>query len=365
MVNRSNYLWTKQFLEYLENVTGLSKITTSRYWCYLRHLLLWADETPLTNAMDITPTFLVYVKSLPGKDGDDNLKIATQKKIIQTARRFFEWAKIHLADKFKITSVAWIDTLQMRGISRGKEGHEYVTVEEVFQLAHLNITENNLALQRDRAAAVMLFLSGMRVSAFASAPLEAFDLENCCIYQWPRELGVRTKNAKRATTFLLPIPELLEVVQQWDTLVRQSLPLTTPWYVPITNSWGDHEFSNQSPGKNRGTALNKRLRILFQKAKLPYKSAHKFRHGHAVYGLQHARTIADYKAVSMNLMHEDIRVTDSIYARLITEEVKTRISGLASQISNTNDNPVNSYLRNLSDHELAVAVQIASERLSG
>lgn len=67
----------------------------------------------------------------------------------------------------------------------------------------------------------------------------------------------------------------------------------------------------------------------------------------------------------MNLMHEDIRVTDSIYARLITEEVKMRISGLASQISTAIDNPVNSYLRNLSDHELAVAVQIASERLSG
>jgi len=314
--------------------------------------------------MDIIPTFLVYVKSLQGKDGDDSLKIETQKKTIQTARRFFEWAKIHFADKFKITSLAWLDTLQMRSIGHGQEDHEYVTVGEIFELAHLNITENDLALQRDRAAAVMLFLSGMRVSAFVSAPLEAFDLQNGCIYQWPRELGVMTKNGKKATTFLLPIPELLDVVKNWDTIVRQSLPLTAPWYVPIKNQWGEHEFSNDQPGKNRGTAVNKRLRILFKAANLPYKSAHKFRHGHAVYGLQHARTIADYKAVSMNLMHEDIRVTDSIYARLITEEVKTRISGLASKTSNAIDDPVNTYLRNLSNHELAIAIQIASERLS-
>ena len=45
------------------------------------------------------------------------------------------------------------------------------------------------------------------------------------------------------------------------------------------------------------------MRKLFEFADLPYKSPHKFRHGHAVYALQHAKTMADYKAVSMNLMH--------------------------------------------------------------
>ena len=38
--------------------------------------------------------------------------------------------------------------------------------------------------------------------------------------------------------------------------------------------------------------------------------------------------MADYKAVSMNLMHEDIRVTDSIYAPLASNEVQHRIAGL-------------------------------------
>ncbi len=63
---------------------------------------------------------------------------------------------------------------------------------------------------------------------------------------------------------------------------------------------------------------------------MPYKSPHKFRHGHAVLALQHARDMADYKAVSMNLMHGDIRVTDRIYAPLAGQEVKRRISGLTN-----------------------------------
>jgi len=66
------------------------------------------------------------------------------------------------------------------------------------------------------------------------------------------------------------------------------------------------------------------MRKLFDRADLPYKSPHKFRHGHAVYALQRAKTMADYKAVSMNLMHDDIRVIDGIYAPLAADEVKQR-----------------------------------------
>ena len=64
---------------------------------------------------------------------------------------------------------------------------------------------------------------------------------------------------------------------------------------------------------------------------MSYKSPHKFRHGHAVYALQHAQTMADYKAVSMNLMHNDIRVTDGIHAPLAGNEVQRRIAGLTGQ----------------------------------
>ena len=212
----------------------------------------------------------------------------------------------------------------------------------------------------------MLFLSGMRASAFVSAPIQAFDLQKRCVYQWPKEYGVRTKNSKKATTFLLPIPELLKVVETWDRQVRTVLPRTTPWYAPIKSEWGDQSFSQEAPGTHRNLALNKRLKVLFEAAGMVYKSAHKFRHGHAVYGLQQAKTMANYKAVSMNLMHEDIRTTDGIYARLVSDEVKSRIASLTHQNATPLqiDDQLENFFSTLSDDELAKALKIASDRLS-
>jgi integrase len=364
MVNRANYLWVKDFLRYLEETLGLSEKSVSRYWFHLRHLLVWADETLLPYAPRIHPVFQAYVMDLPGKSGRLQLSDETQSRIVETARRFFEWAKIHSYEDFRMTKSSWIDTLRPRKTRAQQSDHEFVTLEEVQQLVNIRIPCNNLALLRDRAAATMLFLSGMRASAFASAPIKAFDLEKGCVYQWPKEMGVDTKNGKRATTYLLPIPKLLKVVKEWDRYVRIALPLTSPWYAPIKNEWGEHQLSMKEPGKNRNLALNKRLRLLFQVAGLEYKSAHKFRHGHAVYGLQHAITMADYKAVSLNLMHEDIRTTDSIYACLVTDEVKTRIAGLQPSENIEPSNQLEMYFQKLSDDELALAVRIASERLA-
>ena len=95
-------------------------------------------------------------------------------------------------------------------------------------------------------------------------------------------------------------------------------------------------------------------------------SAHKFRHGHAVYGLQHAQTMADYKAVSMNLMHEDIKVTDQIYAPILSDEVKHRISTLGSSsqpIKQVNKDLLDRVNR-LSNEELSQLLSLAAERLT-
>jgi integrase len=130
----------------------------------------------------------------------------------------------------------------------------------------------------------------MRASAFVTLPIEAVDIERRAIRQWP-ELGVLTKNGKRATTYLLPVPELLSVVEAWDKYVRAQLPLSGRWYAPIQSRRGEHKLSSDAPGLRRNHALGKRLRLLYQAADLPYKSPHKFRHGHAVYGLQHAESM--------------------------------------------------------------------------
>lgn len=353
----------KSHLKYLEEVEQLGPSSLGRYWFYLRHLILWAGDTPLSKSPSIRPIFPMYVAALSGKKEPEALAATSQKKLIGAAKRFFLWAKMIGYKDFSQLSLAWIETLRpSRSLSSSKD-HVYVTLEEAVHLATFQVDPGDLALRRDQAAAAMLFLSGARGGAFTSLPIKAVDIKAQRIFQWP-ELNVKTKNRKKATTFLLPIPRLLEVVAAWDDLVRNELPSSALWYPSIQNEWGEQSFINNPPSENRNQMLTKRLRNLFVVAGLSYKSTHKFRHGHAVYGLQHAQTMADYKAVSMNLMHNDIKVTDSIYSPLLSNDVRDRIQNLANQPGAKEDNELDAYFQDLSNEQLSRVLVILAGRLS-
>ena len=363
VIHRSNYLLVRSYIQDLGEVYQLSSSSLSRYRFYLRHLLLWAGETPFLQAAKLRPTFPSYVSNLPGRHGDAALASVTQKKIIEAGKRFFIWAKQNHPKEFSHLTTTWLESLRTPRIRESSNEHEYVSLEEVLRLVSVPHEEDNLALLRDKAAVAMLFLSGARASAFTTLPITAVDIQGRTLRQWP-ELGVATKNGKRATTFLLPIPELLAVAQTWDQVVRPKLPATAPWYASISARWGSQSLEESEPGKNRHQALDKRLRRLFDLAGLPYKSAHKFRHGHAVYCLLKAQTMADYKAVSMNLMHHDIKITDSIYAPILSEEVKERIAGLRISPSLLPENEFDGLLSQLSNADLSKVLRIVASRLS-
>ena len=363
MIRRSNYLLVRRYLLDLGEIYQLSGSSLGRYRFYLRYLLLWAGETPFQQAVKLRPTFPSYVSNLPGRNKEVPLASVTQKKIIEVGKRFFTWAKQNYPKEFGSLTTAWLESLRSARVRDTKDEHEYVSLEEVKHLIAISHEESDLALLRDKAAAAMLFLSGARASAFTTLPISAVDLPARTLRQWP-ELGVATKNGKRATTYLLPIPELLSVAQSWDDVVRSHLPTTTPWYAPITSQWGSQSLAHVEPGKNRHQALDKRLRRLFTLADLSYKSAHKFRHGHAVYGLLKAQTMADYKAVSMNLMHNDIKITDSIYAPILSEEVKERIAKLTSSQDTMPDTEIDGLIGQLSNTDLSKVLRVVASRLS-
>jgi len=247
MVNRKNYTKVKAFLDYLKEVAQLKSISVSRYGALLKHLLVWADEYTLAEAHMIRPSFPSYLAKtrLDGRVG--SLAPATAKKCVQVAKRFLTWSKLTYPNEFRDLSQLWIDSLRA-------------------------------------PRTCLLFLSGMRAGALISLPLKALDVEARTVHQWP-SLGVRTKMGKSATTYLLEIPELIKPVMDWDRYVRSNLPDTAMWYTPTVNYWGDQKLSASPPGSSRVVTLGKRMRKLFAIAQLPYKSPHKFRHGHAVFSL--------------------------------------------------------------------------------
>ncbi len=364
MINRRNYKMARAYLKYLSQVRQLNDQSVGRYWSYLKHLLIWADETLFTEVPSIQPTFSTFLSSYRKTADGQQLARPTAQKIIQTTKRFFNWLVVAFPKPFRRFARRWISELAPPRIAESNPDHEFVTLEEVKQLVAID-AQDDLALWRDQAGAALLFLSGMRSSAFGSLPIQCLDPANRAVRQWP-QLGVRTKKGKSATTYLLKIPELLEVVERWDAYIRPHLPPTTAWYTPLRHQWGSITLSCNPPGKNRNQTILRRMRKLWATAGLPYKSPHKFRHGHAVYGLQHARTAADYKAVSQNLMHANLLITDGIYARLAKDEVRHRIAGLtsSSQIHDQSNDLIDSTLATLSEGDLSELLVAIAKRLA-
>lgn len=106
-------------------------------------------------------------------------------------------------------------------------------------------------------------------------------------------------------------------------------------------------------------ALGDNIRALFRLAGLPSLSPHKFRHGHAVYGMQYAKDYGDIKALSMNLMHSNTGVTDGVYAVLSDKETHKRISNFGALVA-SESHPIGN-----SKNELISQVRNLLKRLEG
>ncbi|MCB9112304.1 MAG: tyrosine-type recombinase/integrase [Anaerolineales bacterium] len=216
-------------------------------------------------------------------------------------------------------------TLKTKRLSDTPKNKDYVTIQEILAIAAR--PAHSVLERRTRAALVFLYLSGMRIKAFVSLPLQAVDIPNLCIYQYP-SLGVRTKNSKAAKTFLLDIPELLKVVQKWDDEVRAILPSNGFWFAPLSPDTSLIDPNALEVGEYRDAKARKNFKEWMAQENLPYHSPHKFRHGHVHYGLEHAESIADFKAISTNVMHSNMEITDTFYSVLRDDEVKNRIGNL-------------------------------------
>jgi integrase len=305
----------------------------------------------------IRPSFAPNVMAL-------GLAPESQKKTIETARAFFRWAKLYHSQEFAGLPGYWVEDLTPPRVHQG-HSLEYVTYEDVLKIIRLPIDRDNIALWRDQAMAALLFLSGARAGAATTLPIRAvhLDAEYPNIEQKP-SLGVQTKNGKSATTFLHNIPELLQAAREWDEHVRAACPPAHPWYAPVEQSWGDQRLSSLQPGENRGTALNRRLKILEQSVGLPHRSPHKYRHGYAIYGLQHCQTMAQYHALSRNLMHANIAITDGHYAHLEEAERGKLLGEMTRSGTKPPDDGLMGLLAGLDRNDLQQAITLAAGLLA-
>lgn len=326
MIHRQNYLDVHAYLDHITRVRQNDPETVKRARGHLRHLLQWADDTPLPKARHIDPTFPAYLLTARADGKAKTLAPASITKCLTNARQFFEFARAEWPLRYKRISVSWIELLQpprhIRSSSQLRV-REYWALADVLKVAAVSTA--TLREERGKVAVCMLFLSGMRGDALASLPISCVDLTRHTLQQLP-ERGVRTKNHKAAQTYLLQIPELQAVVQAWHARLC-ALPSEALWYATLTRDGMTITATTQAFSK-RYNIVAADIKLICQKAGVPYLSSHKLRHGHTVYALKRAHNMGQLKAISQNIMHESVVTTDQIYGRLINDDVQDIISSL-------------------------------------
>ena len=325
MIERQNYLDCKEHLAYRREVCRDAESTLGTRWLALRWMLRWADDVLLAAAPTIRPTWPTWLGEQARAEGV-GLAATTAEGMTSMARTFFRWAILAYPQRYRQVTPLWLDSLRAPEMTESPKERTYYTLADVEALCAVG--EESLRCRRAQAAAAMLFLSGMRSGAFVTLPIRCVDVPGRRVRQWASE-GVKTKNKVTATTYLLPIPSLLAVAQGWDDLVRGRLPDGAMWYVNLSMPSGLKDVeATFVQSRGRAHTLRYDLDWLCGLAGVRYLRPHDLRHGHVVYGESRARTAAERKAVSQNVMHSHASTTDAVYSRLTGGDQARLIAGL-------------------------------------
>ncbi len=329
MINRDNYLLVREFIEYRDKVWQNEKETVRTYWQSMKHFLQWLDSRPVEGAEKVVPTFPEYILTArnaqhPNTPAPDRqLSVKRMTKTMAHARAFFDW--LRTVKHVKI-SEGYTQTLQIRKSAKAQSKltkREYWHLEDAEKIAALK--PESIREKRDIAALCFLFLSGARIGAFVTLPHAAVDIAKSKVIQSP-EIGVRTKNSKAAITFLLPIDSLMKPIKEWHDFIA-GLEGDYLWY-PALNYSGEKPLPGGITNTHTGRveAFKQGLKVLCKRAGVEYLSPHKIRHGHGVYGVKNAKDVSELKAISQNLMHANIGITDGIYGRLAEDDLSEIIA---------------------------------------
>lgn len=141
---------------------------------------------------------------------------------------------------------------------------------------------------------------------------------------------MKTGNRKEKTCSNFQINSVLKSTTPSDSPVRTKT-------CPTSNVYGMQLTSTPVAFTGRDNVVQRDLRIICDLAGVTYLSPHKLRHGHVVHALKQARNMTDLKAISQNVMHSSVTITDGIYGNLVTNDVRDTIAHLGQERSEAGD----------------------------
>ncbi len=340
LINRRNYTETRAYLIFCRDVRQNKVKSVDLARVALDHLLRWATDTSFSHAPEIRSVFPVYLAEQKTPAGR-KLSPAYIDKLLAITRQFFTWARERRPERYVEVRSDWIASIRSKRTPGRVAEHKLFSLDQVRAL--VDFAPCSRVERRDRAMAAFLFLSGMRAGAFVSLPVRSVVLDYkpngadrpmILVRQWP-DWGVKTKNGKAANTFLLPHPELedlREIVRDWYNEVSSTIGENGMWWSLIEPD-GETFSPDQTPGDNRRNGLARRLRWLCEHTHVPYMSPHKLRRGHIVWAESQCRSVVEFKAISQNVMHESMNLTDTRYSTLTEGELAQRLAGAGIDVN--------------------------------
>jgi len=310
----------RDYIFYLEHANGLDQKSTDKV---LAAILKYEESTKFKSFkrfhIEQAATFKEYLAAARGKAGNP-LSHATIDATLALVRKFFVWLAGQTGYKSRIS---YADTAYFKNnrksarIAHTANEKRFPSTEAAFHAFQAMPSATKFE-KRDKALFAFFMLTGARVGAVASLKLKHVDLFNGRVFQDPKE--VNTKFAKSIDTTFYPVdPAYLDCLTSWIDYLRTvelfgQMDALFPKAQREVADGGGFIFANLSrqPYANT-TPLNKIIRGAFAAVQLPEYTPHAFRTTLVVLGSSMCKSMEAMKAWSMNMAHDDLKVTMGSY----------------------------------------------------
>lgn len=321
-----NEIIKREYFNHCRSAQGFAESTIKKYaQCIYKWQECFEGDDFVHFSKEKCDNLKKYLKVVAEKN---NTTLSNQYDILRHLKKFFLWLSEQPGyEKIKKTDLDYLRLSKKEtSIALERKDREYPTLKEIQKIVY-KIPSNTEIEMRDRSFIAFLALTGMRISAAITLPIQSFDPIKFCIEQSPR-YGVKTKNSKKILSTFLPI--------DWDDGEKIFLD----WFSYLVNM---KKFTAQKPmfPANKNFSLrhisdqfwqssNPARKIIQERCKeadVPYYNPHSFRHAAVAIVSEKGLTESDKRAISLVLGHENIGTTFGAhsYGSLTPQEAVKRV----------------------------------------
>jgi len=325
----------REYFNHCRSAQGFAESTINKYaQCIYKWQMCFDNDDFVNFSKEQCDEFKKYLKVEAEKKGTS---FSGQYDVLRHVKKFFLW----LSDQREYRKIRKTDLDYLRlskketSIALEKKEKDIPSLDEIKKIVQ-NISSTSETDMRDKALIAFLILTGMRISAVVSLPVQAFNRKELSIEQSP-SMGVKTKNSKKILSTFLPInwKEGEDMFFEWfDYLITQKGFTSQKPIFPATKSFSTKKVSNEFWGTS-GPA-RKIIKERCKEADVQYYNPHSFRHSVVAFMSERGLTEADKRAISLVLGHEHVGTTFGSYGygSITPKDAVKRVRDMKYQTNN-------------------------------